>query len=649
MAIAAFALTAVVAFSYETLAQRATQAAVETWVDGLLAEVRKGGADARRGAVTYNPATGALTVADVVITPQGDRAVQLNIGRIVGTDVQAGPRFRAASLAMEGIEARLAGPAGTRIAVERVAFEGLDMASAAPDALAGRAPGGMGAVLRQMNAARLSIPAVTLRMTNDGKPTEMVLANYAVTDIRNGVAQSLTVGRQTYSVDVPASGTMTVTAEPSSGERVDLSVFADLLAPAADAKRDRRLAYALYRSGAITVDIPGTGLNVKVGEATVSNAYVTPPRVGYLAFLDAAEKMQASAGSPDPAAVRAFASMVSEWMELFTMEQLRIASVAVTTPDVNVTTGALEMRDFGGTRYGLLSLANLQVDGAVRGSMQRFALSDFEFGAFIKASFESMAQGQAMPDPRAMEGRLPRIGGIEIAGLSVESPGTPAIALESATFQMGAWRGFVPDRLALAVRRLVIPEALVPTRTPGPSDLGYETFDISSDIRIALDEAAKRAELTPGRVALADMGAVDLRVALTDVDSSQLGFDGLSDPGPLLANTRVGGVRLRIENTGLLERLSTYFGRAQNIPPETLRQTLVMSLAPMVPMLVQDQAARQQAQQALQTFAQTPRSLTFALTPKGPLSLADVMLLTSGNGPPIRLLARFDVAVTAND
>jgi hypothetical protein len=637
--------------SFQAVAQRVATGAVEAWVDGLLAEARAAGAtSASRGAVTVDTATWAFRVADLsfgVTLPTGPGTV--TIAAVEGAGVSAGERLRADRLAVSGVVFS-SGPLGG--GVESLAVEGLDMPPLAPGALLGRGSGvSFGEALAGMTFQRLAAPSMTVRRAaGQNEPFELVWRGLVIDGMSRGVARRVASEATSFTTQEREIGRLTASFGETSAENVDFGLHAELFAPRAGGAREPRLAYtrAVLSGGEMSTD---QGFTATLGRIEVLNARLRPPRTGYLELFRRMQDAEGRGQGGSPDNMREFAEAMSDWLDVSLIEQVRMARTSFNWTGGSFVYEGLEARDLASTRYGRIAADGLALTtGDASFEATSLAISDVDYDAMFRALFAEMAAGRSTPDPTAFEGRLPRIGGIEIRDASLDSEGNDTISLESAAFAMGRWRGFVPDMLRLSVQELSVPSSLLEgVAAPRPQDLNYESLDFGADIQFTLDERARTARLSPGRVAITDLGALSIEATLGDVDSGRLGLAGFAEPAALMQQTTFRELRLRVENAGFIDRYTEWAAPREGRPASALRAEALAMLAPIIEMIVTDPAAKEQARAAVQAFARDPRSLTVVITPRGRISLADIAAATQGGGPPLALLPRLDLRVSAND
>lgn len=631
-------------------AQAPNAAAVESWIDGLLGEMRTAGATrAERGAVTAD-GSGGFSVAGVTLAFPSD--VQVTLARLSGEGVAAGGRFQAQRLRVEGY---VVAAGVLRIEAPTVEIEQLDMPSLTPAALFGRGDAGLVGTLREVNVARWTIPTMTVRGSEGGNGVDVTLRTLSLEGMERGVARRLTYGATEITVRSPNTPPLQGRFGAITMETVDIALHASIIAPPPNASRELRPGYAraVFEGGEFDL---GAGSKLTLGRIEAVNARLRTPRTGYLDFLRFSLQMQTPGGNanlPDPESMRRMAGFMRDYLEVSELGQLTIGESSVETPQGNFSIGGLEGRDIAGARFGRIALTDFEFEANDTSlSIGSLALTEIDYTDAIVAIFEAMASGRPEPDPAALEGRLPRIGGIELRTVSIEAQGQE-ISLENATFAMGRWRGFVPDLLRLTVAEFSVPSALIEAgggvQSPTPTELGYESLDLSGDIQIRIDEQARTARLSPGRVSIDELGAVSLELTLGDVDTSRFGFAGLTDPMPLLQQTTFRELRLRIENTGIVDAVAEYLQTNGRGNAAQLRQQIQQGLTPLVELFIQDPAQKERARAAVQAFGRDPRSLTLVITPRGTLSLLDVIAATQGGGPPLQLLGQVNLELRSND
>jgi hypothetical protein len=637
--------------SLQALAQRYATNVVETWIDGALLELRYAGATAvERGAVTFDPATGRLSIADVAITTGGQVPGKLTIARIEGTGIAPAQnnRFRADTLSLSGAVFEIG---SARVGVERASLDRLDMPALTPSGIVGGDASGFVAALREASMQRAVIPSVVIRAQDGDARFEVTMRDIGFDGLARGIVQRTRIGSTEASGRSREGLPILARAGASVVEAFDLALYTALFVPAGPLAGQQGTLFAQSRFEGGHFEL-GQDTRVSIGPVTSRNGRLKPPRTSLVELVGLLQQVDERRGGnqTDPAALRLVANAMSDWTDVASVEHVEAADFSLQSPEATLRVARFEAHDYGVAVVGRLALERGTLEAPdVRGEFGLFAITEWDFREFSRALFAEMGAGHSTPRPQAFEGRLPRIGAIEVRDVALTSADQGRITLGSAAFRMGRWLGFVPDMLRLTVSDLDVPdEALRNVRPPRPRDLGYDKVGMNGDVHIRIDEQARTATLAPGRVALTDVGAVAVELRLGNVESRRFGFDGLTDPAALLQSTSVERLALRIENAGFIERFVTWQARQQNVPPDQLRQQLAMGLVPIPEVLIQDERQKARARAAIQAFTANPRSITVVLTPRAPMTLADIAA-ASANGPPLALLPRLNIEVSAND
>lgn len=646
-ALAAGLGAAAFASSYEAMAQRVGADAVTLWVDGFLGELRRVGAStASRGAVTFDAATGRFSVADIVVEPPTANRWRLTISRIEGTGAQiaAGGRFRAEQLAVVGTV--FAGPE-FRSGLERLVFSGVDVPAIGP-ALDGAAWGQM---IDQATVARIGLTDLSFRGGRGQDAFELTQRPSAIEGVGNGRIARIAFGEMAIAARSDGNPPLAARIGALTFEALDLAAYRAMIVAPGALVGQTRVGLARSTFAGAEVDI-GRDMRLTVGPMVSEGVRVKIPRVALAEFIGELVEMNNSQppvpGSPQ---MRRFAQTMIEWLDVGEVDRTTIGAIEFRGPDAQFRLGGIEVRNSGGARAALIAINGVTTEtGPYRGAVDRLSITDLDYTAFMQAMLGEMAAGRVEPRPQALEGRLPRVGGIEMTGFMLNTPETAGeVRLQQFAFAMGRWVGYVPDLLRLNVSGFQLPTALLrDVRSPTPADLGYQRFDLQAQKQFRLDEQARTAALVPARLSIADFGGAGVEVALAGVDSRLLGFDGLTNLPRLLQQVQVQRLALRMENAGFIERFMRWSEQNNRVTPDQMRWQLQMGLSPLSEAIIQDPQQQARAREAIRTFVAQPRSFTVVVTPKAPLSLADIAA-ASQNGPPIQLLPQLDFAVSAND
>jgi hypothetical protein len=260
-----------------------------------------------------------------------------------------------------------------------------------------------------------------------------------------------------------------------------------------------------------------------------------------------------------------------------------------------------------------------------------------------------------------LSGAIPRIGRMEISGLSAGVPGAAPFSLKrySATSEGGS--ALFPQRAQGRVEKLVIPEALLmadPQAREVFTALGYNSLSIDFD-GTATHEASSGAYDTKLALTIKEAGTLKLDYAiggLTEPVINQfftvvLNAPPQGDPDPAhimaaMAPVTFGGLTLRFEDASLTRRLIGFAAKMQGMDENSVKANAT-ALATLGLSQLRSPELMQQVTAAIGSYLGDPKSFTITVKPQKPLGLMDFMALNPNDpGAAVNLLG---ISVKAND
>jgi hypothetical protein len=260
-----------------------------------------------------------------------------------------------------------------------------------------------------------------------------------------------------------------------------------------------------------------------------------------------------------------------------------------------------------------------------------------------------------------LAGAIPRIGRLEIAGLSAGVPGAAPFSLKrySATSEGGS--ALLPKLAKGRIEELVIPETLLmadPQMHAVLTGLGYNslTFDLDGT---ATHDAGSGAYDTKIAITTKDVGTLTLDYAIGGLTASVLNqfftvilnapVQGEPDPGQIMAvmaPLTFGGLTLRFEDASLTRRLVGFAAKAQGMDENSVKANAT-AMATLGLSQLKSPELVQQATTAINSYLGDPKSFTISVKPQKPLGIRDFIALNPND--PAAVINLLGVSVKAND
>jgi hypothetical protein len=398
------------------------------------------------------------------------------------------------------------------------------------------------------------------------------------------------------------------------------------------------------------IEIAGTQSRISLGAMSFGRNLMRIPSVSLGEFGELSHQSERQARSAPAALRQRFAAGFEDYLTLSRIESTSIDGMSIESPAGTMRLARVSIGTFFSTRIGSMALEGFDLRTPdVQARIGRFGIAEFDWTETLRAAIREIAAGNEPPNPQSFEGKLPTLELAEIRDMAITQPRDGTISLDRIALGIGRWIGFVPSDLRLQVSALTMPGELIGRglAPPTPVQLGYDRLAISADIRKRVDTAAETATLAPGRVSIADLGELELEIALGDVEEQHLGMRLLNDGPELMSEITVRRIRLKVENAGFLERFLAFTqGGGQRRDPAQIRRETVEGLVPLTQVFIRDAALRRTVAEAVRSFAREGRSFTIVATPREEMTIQD---LVEAMSDPQEALGAFSLRITTND
>jgi hypothetical protein len=352
------------------------------------------------------------------------------------------------------------------------------------------------------------------------------------------------------------------------------------------------------------------------------------------------------ASQPDPAVLAKVTRWYRGLLRDLRVERYSLQNIAVTAPDADVRISGMALGGIVARGFDLFEIKGVDVKtltGAVK--LVRFALEKVNYGALLDLGLEAAETGrEPNVDPSKILELLPQIAALRLAGIDAATPEGP-VTLDSLDFELDDQPGRVPERLALAINRLIIP-----INSTGPGDgreqlvkLGYKVFRSDAKATLRWLPTDKALVLDDTTIIVDEAGRVDIRVRFDGVDLAAAVADPQHADAILKTQAMVRGIELAVINLGFAERLFADLAKSSGVTPDAIRDSLVAEIknrateifgAGLSPGYVDKLAA----------FIRKPKRITVKAAPRAgqqPIKVMDIEML----GPQILDRVAIDIEV----
>lgn len=339
-----------------------------------------------------------------------------------------------------------------------------------------------------------------------------------------------------------------------------------------------------------------------------------PQRVAEIGAIRIGGLVLPAEGEPfDPAAIR--------------LDAAEVTAIAITPADPASdpagTIGRIALSGIGGDRPDGVAVeaVDLRLPDLGYGDRLRLGRAQAENMRLLPLALALAAGNPPQPPPGVSR--------FAMEGLAVSEGERPLVVVGRAASEgeaIGGNLSRVRGRIAIEGVEIAIPPEV------GPFSLGYTTLRAGLGLSIEAETAAGDWNLQEFRLALADVGTLELALQMTG-----LGADPAVDA---MRTGRLHGFTLRYTDAGLVGRALEEGAKQGGMRAEELRR----QIAEAAPMLFSGPGAEGNIA-ALRRFLDRPGTIEVAARPPAPVRLSD--LEREGNAGPDRVMRMLNIGVTA--
>ena len=515
-------------------------------------------------------------------------------------------------------------------------------------------------ILSKFDAASVTIPEIRLEFTapvaGNGAPVTESLA-YRDThfeDIKGGKAARVSIAGMSSDVKGPRSlntsiGKLFVTDYDFAG------VVRFVYATAQPGEAQKQI------SGPSTLEnwhsTDANGVEVNIGHAS-AGAVKARPLVTPLADLIPALKQ---AMLPDkalaPAAAAKMMSVFADFYDAIAFDGMAVSDITIKIPDPSFKSASIQtvkLGAFANSRIAEWSIEGLEVDAAGgHVKLGRGALLGLDLKPFL-SSMSTLGKGGELNEDamKNLDWRsaVPHLDAIEASDLDVDIPqgsSPQSFKLAGYEIKLGNYVGAIPTSLQSRLDRFAADTSSLKSQAAELQQLGYKTVDLSTGTDILWNESSKSLNVNEISAKGVDMGSVNLKATLGNVprelfagSPAQMQVAGLG--------ITLGEASLRVENTGLLDKIVARVAAAQKTTPDKLRASWGTQAALGIPQLLGGSDSAKAVGNAVASFIAKPKNLSVSVKAKDANGLGITDLMSGGGPNPAAILDKLDVKATAN-
>ena len=593
------------------------------------------------------------------------RSTRLAVARIAASGVS--PWGSADRLVLENLSF---GYGGAHYEAERAEIEGFEQASP---------PSGAVTAFEGISARKISIPELRLHAVQGDIRADYVFRDVLIEGVAGGKIGMFSAAGGTGTMAKPGNGPAPqFTFGPMATRGIDVAAAIRLEAAAgADAPFAQ-----IYESASIqgVKFVFGDEGEFSIGEALAQGVAARP---GERPLSEEAGQLASAAETSRDG--RALAEDALRLLDRFRLGSVEARDMVFdikprsgrSNEPVHVRFGLVALRDMAGRRIGAVEYGGMEIL-ADKGSFAigRLAFQDIDFSSkpadgvspVAPRIGESRLEGLdvVFPEGKLAIGRFvlrgldigskptgilaasplpvaPRIDGIRLEGLSVVAPpGQVSLGL----FDLGLrdYVGSIPASVTLTLRGLAVPLPADDERVKVFHDFGYDRVELEAQLDTAWNPQSRSYAVRTLSAGMAGAGRVSVSGNLGNVDPAVF-TAGAEKAVPALMDARLEGLRVRVDNAGLFERVLAHVAQEQGLSEPDLRAGLGLQAAALL-LSVPDQRLAAELSKAVNAFLADPKALEARLRPTAPVRLND--LAEAAQNEPETTLKTLGIEVRAN-
>ncbi|SDR47175.1 hypothetical protein SAMN05444161_4313 [Rhizobiales bacterium GAS191] len=516
--------------------------------------------------------------------------------------------------------------------------------------------------LAKFDATSIVIPEVDLTMTSpmpgkDGPMTQVVTYHdFHIDGIKGGKAARISSAGMTADVKGPMPMSYTV---------------GTFLATDYDLAGAVRMFYAAAQPGEAPKQLVGPssiesmkfkgpqGVEVNIGHLSAGAMKMRPLSTPLASLMQTA--MQAGAANPGkplpPAETAKMVGMLAEFYDAFAVDGMSASDISIKVPDPSFQGASLKTFKIGAianSRFAEFGIEGLEVNAAGgHVKLGRAALLGMDLKPFLSALAAVAKTGDVSDAAMSnLDWRtaIPHLDGIVLKSVDVSVPQGPSpksVTLAGYELKLGNYVGAIPTSIRTQLDDLSADVGLMQDQAAQLQQLGYKSVDVSNIVDLIWHENSKSISVNELSAKGANMGAVSLKGTFGNVPR-ELFAGNIAQMQVAGLGVTLGDATLRLENTGLLDKIVALMAKGQNTTPDNLRAQWGTQAALGIPQLLGGSDKAKSLANAVASFIAKPKSLTISVKAKDAtgLGLTDVV---GGGGPdPAAIFNKLDVTATAN-
>ena len=550
---------------------------------------------------------------------------------------------------------------GASLKIPHIAINGSSLSKADVEKLLA-GPWGVSSAdtLAKFDATSIVIPEIDLTVTSPvaGKDTPMtqtlVYRDIHVDGLKGGKAARLTASGMSNDINGPVP--MSYTSGAFLATDYDLAGAVRVVFAAAQPGEAPKQLIGPSSIDSIKFKGP-EGVEVNIGRISAGAMRMRPLSTPIASSVQLA---MAASATPDnkmpPAEAAKVMGLLVDFYDAFAVDGMSASDISVKAPAPfeGCTIKQFKIGAIANSRFAEFGVEGLEVNAAGgHVKLGRAALLGMDLKPFFAALGQIAKTGDVSDTAMAnLDWRtaIPRLDGIVLRAIDVAVPQGPqpkTVTLAGYELKLGNYVGAIPTSIRTQLDNLNADASLMQEQAAQLQALGYKSVDLSNVLDLIWNENSKSISLNELSAKGANMGSVSLKGTFGNVPREL--FSG-SLPQMQVAGLGVtlGDATLKIENSGLIDKLVALTAKSQNTTPDNLRAQWGTQAALGIPQLLGGSDKAKALANAIASFIAKPKSLSISVKAKDAtgLGLTDIM---GGGGPdPAAIFNKLDVTATAN-
>ena len=509
--------------------------------------------------------------------------------------------------------------------------------------------------LSTLSAASITIPQIKLTVSvgsgDDAKTTTTIYRNLVLANVKNGVAETMSIGAiESEGAEGHFTFDEVTTNKFAIGRILSLFSLVD-----GDATGGMQPLYASYSFSGGT--FAGEKISCTIGQINSGALDARPLKVSIAAMIEAANKLDQGAADTPPEAFRTVVTFLTDAFQAFRASPTKFAGLSCEGTDEEDNAVALHLDgvDVGAFEPGVypaIALRGLKIETADNGSLalEKAVFKAIDFTQPIKAveaALPTITPGWFEDNWRKI---IPAFGGFSLSGLSFDVPDPESegarLQAEIADFDLSLsdYVNGVPTRLSTRANGVDVPLDAESTDDNVQTllALGIERINLGYELSAFWDRATETVKVDKVSIAGEDLGGIAVAAVLGNATEKLFDSDSDVSLAAGLALT-LKTLRVDVADAGLGDRLIPLLAGESDADPAEMRAQLAGTVEGMVIALLGSTAEARALGASISDFiAGKAESVTVNIVAKDPAGIA-VPALTQAASDPATLLGAVDI------